>query len=65
MTRLSERERDVCNLLLLGRSNKEVAEILYISHRTVEMHRENIFKKFKVRNVVELVRAVYGIGVDA
>lgn len=65
MNKLFPRERQVCKLLVLGKSNKEIAIELGISSRTVESHREHILKKLQVRNVVELVRAVYGIGAEA
>lgn len=61
MTQLTARERQVCGYLCKGWENKEVARKLGIGFRTVEEHRQNILKKYKVRNVVELVRAVYDI----
>jgi len=45
-----------------GASNKEAARALGISPRTVEFHRTNILRKFKVRNAVELVGVVLGTG---
>lgn len=53
---LTERQRAVCDLLIEGLSNKEISERLGISHRTVEAHRIAVFRKYGVRNVVELVR---------
>ena len=61
MTGLTNRQRQVCRYLCLGWSNRDIAAKLDLSHRTIETHREVIFKKFKVRNVVELVREVYHI----
>jgi len=61
MTRLTARERQICEYLCKGWENKEIGLKLGISHRTVEDHRLHILKKFKVRNIVELVREVYGI----
>lgn len=58
---MTRREREVCNLLCKGWENKEIATRLGISPRTVEDHRLNIFKKYRVRNVVELVREIYHI----
>lgn len=58
---LTPRELDVATLLVRGWENKEVANQLHISPRTVEDHRATIMKKAKARNVVELVRAFYGI----
>ena len=48
ITRLSPRERDVLALLVSGRSNREIAETLYISHRTATTHVTNILAKFGV-----------------
>jgi two-component system response regulator DctR len=51
---LSARERDVLPLLLEGRLNKQIADDLGVSMRTVEVHRARIFEKMGVRNAVEL-----------
>jgi DNA-binding NarL/FixJ family response regulator len=59
---LTAREQQVSEYLCLGWSNKEIAEVLHLSARTVESYREIIFDKMRVRNVVELVRKVYKIG---
>lgn len=59
--RLTHREQQVCDKLVRGLTNKEVAESLGISCRTVEDHRACILRKLKVRNTVELTRAVYGV----
>lgn len=53
---LSEREREVLDLLLLGLHNRDVGERLGISPRTVEVHKARILEKLRVRNVVELIR---------
>ncbi len=52
---LSDREREVVDLLLEGNSNKAIAAALHISERTVEFHLKNIYDKFQVRSRVELV----------
>ncbi len=54
--RLTTRELDVLRRIVAGRTNKETATELGISHRTVETHRENILKKLGVRSVAELTR---------
>lgn len=51
---LSAREREVLPLLLEGRLNKQIADDLGVSMRTVEVHRARIFEKMGVRNAVEL-----------
>jgi DNA-binding NarL/FixJ family response regulator len=53
---LTGREREVLQQVVDGRTNKEAAALLGISHRTVETHRENILKKLGVRSVAELTR---------
>jgi len=58
--RLTRREQEVLSLTLEGRSSPEIASALHISVRTAESHRANIMRKLKVRNVVELMRAVRG-----
>jgi len=53
--RFSEREKDVVNLLLQGKSNKQVALELGISNRTVEFHLSNIYAKLGVTSRTEAV----------
>ena len=52
---LSEREREIFQLIAEGHSNKEVAELLSISPTTVETHRAHILEKLNVHNTAELV----------
>ncbi len=61
MTRLTPRERQVCAYLCKGWENKEVARKLGISPRTVEDHRLNIYDKYRARNMVEVMIAIYDI----
>lgn len=51
---LTTREREVLDLILLGKMNKVIADELGISMRTVEVHRANIFDKMAVKTAVEL-----------
>jgi len=51
---LTIREREVLDLILLGKMNKVIADDLGISMRTVEVHRANIFLKMEVKTAVEL-----------
>jgi DNA-binding NarL/FixJ family response regulator len=53
---LSTREKEVLTLLAEGKSSKEIADLLFISTRTVEHHRASINKKLKIRNLVDLVK---------
>lgn len=55
---VTERERQVLKLIIEGKRDKEICEILYISRYTAINHRRNLLRKFKARNKVELVRIV-------
>ncbi|MDY6845127.1 MAG: LuxR C-terminal-related transcriptional regulator, partial [Thermodesulfobacteriota bacterium] len=59
---LTKREQEIFNLLTHGNSNRDVAEILCISVKTVENHRTNIMNKLEVHNIVELVKYASKIG---
>jgi DNA-binding NarL/FixJ family response regulator len=52
---LTDREREIVQLLVGGKVNKEIADILEISVRTVETHRATIMRKLGINSVVELV----------
>ena len=53
---LSEREREVLQLVAEGRSSKDIAELLSISPATVETHRAHLLQKLRLHNTVEVVR---------
>ena len=53
---LSEREREVLDLLVLGHTNVEIASLLFLSPRTVETHRASIQRKLGVKSRADLVR---------
>lgn len=53
---LSARETEVLNLIAGGKSNRDIATVLYISVRTVEAHRATILSKLNLRNTADLVR---------
>jgi FixJ family two-component response regulator len=57
---LSGREGEVLERIALGESNKQIAEALGLSSRTVEGHRANILRKAGVRSTTELLRRVLG-----
>lgn len=54
--RVTEREREVLQLLAEGKSSKEIAGALNLSVKTVETHRSNIMRKVQCHSVTELVR---------
>ena len=53
---LTHREREVLKLVVEGKSNKEIADLLFISTRTVENHRANMMNKLNIKKTVDLVR---------
>jgi RNA polymerase sigma factor (sigma-70 family) len=52
---LTTREREVIELLLQGYTNKQTGKNLGISPRTVEVHRQHILRKYKVRSIAQLM----------
>ena len=58
MASLSEREREVLDLVVLGHANKVIAFRLGVTQKTVEFHRAKIMRKLGVRCLAELVRLV-------
>lgn len=52
---LTNREKDIIQCIVKGASNKDIADELFISVRTVETHRKNIFRKTGVHNAMQLV----------
>lgn len=60
--RLSDRERQVLRLIVEGLSNKEIADKLYLSSKTVENHRARIMAKLEVHDVIGLVKYAIGAG---
>jgi DNA-binding NarL/FixJ family response regulator len=52
---LTEREREIVQLLAEGRVNKEIASTLGISVKTVETHRAAIMRKLEISSIVDLV----------
>jgi FixJ family two-component response regulator len=60
---LTRREREVFNLVVRGRLNKQIAHELGASERTIKAHRHNIMSKFQVRSLAELVSIAEHLGV--
>jgi DNA-binding NarL/FixJ family response regulator len=56
---LTDRELQIIKLIVQECSNKQIAEQLFISERTVETHRKNIFRKTETKNIVGLIKYVY------
>ena len=59
LAELTEREREVMNLVVEGRPNKLIADALDISVRTVEVHRARVFEKMNVKSAVELANLLH------
>lgn len=55
---LTAREREVLNLVVGGKANKQIAAELGIREKTVEVHRKHVMQKMSVHTVVDLVRIV-------
>jgi DNA-binding NarL/FixJ family response regulator len=55
---LTDREQEIAELVAAGRTNREVAEQLVLSPKTIEAHLRNIYAKLGVRSRVELARTV-------
>ena len=60
---LTRREREVFNLVVRGKLNKQIAHELGASERTIKAHRHNIMSKFQVRSLAELVSIAEHLGV--
>lgn len=57
---LTRRERQVLELVVAGKFNKTIADVLGISTKTVELHRASVMTKLGVRNVPDLVKVYLG-----
>ena len=56
LPRLTKREKQILQAIAKGNTSAEIAEQLFISVITVETHRRNLLQKFKVRNMIELIK---------
>lgn len=59
---LSEREREVLDLIAVGSTNREIAETLYLSPHTVKEHTSSLYRKLRARNRAEAVQRAQRIG---
>lgn len=62
---LTSRETEVLKLVATGMSYKQIGSYLFISHRTVQNHVQNILNKLQLHNRIELVRFAIGRGLDS
>lgn len=63
LDQLTQREREVLNLIIAGKLNKQIADVLGISIKTVEVHRARVMEKMGAHSLAELVQHV--VSVDA
>ena len=56
--RITDREAATVQLLVEGKTTREIGEALFVSHRTVETHTRNIYRKCRVSNKVELIKLI-------
>lgn len=61
---LSAREREVMELVVAGKPNKEIAAALGLSPKTVEVHRAHVMEKMQVESLAELIRVALLAGAD-
>ena len=61
LDQLTQREREVMQLVVAGKLNKQIADELDISMKTVEAHRARVMEKMGVRTLAELVKAVMSV----
>jgi len=64
ISKLSEREVEVLKYIKDGMSSKEIAETLFLSTRTVEVHRSNILKKLNLKNTATLLKFIHNSSLD-
>ncbi len=58
LDRLTRREREIMNMVVVGETNKVIARHLKISDKTVETHRANLMRKLGATSLAELIRKV-------
>jgi len=61
LAHLTPREREVAELLIAGKTSKEIAVAMNVSVRTVEGHRRMVFSKMNVSSATQLVRTVLSV----
>lgn len=61
LDQLTQREREVLDLIIIGKLNKQIADVLGISIKTVEVHRARVMEKMAAQSLAELVQNVMAI----
>jgi DNA-binding NarL/FixJ family response regulator len=65
LSRLSTREREVLQLLVEGKSNTKIAELLFLSHKTVETYRSHLMQKLGISDLPGLVKFAIQHGITS
>lgn len=60
--RISSREREILKLLADGLSSSDIAKSIFVSIKTVELHRRNLLKKFGAKNTAQLIKISTDLG---
>ncbi len=60
---LTNREREVFQMIVEGYSTKKIAELLYLSPSTIKSHRSNIMEKLKMDNISKLIQYAIRLGI--
>jgi FixJ family two-component response regulator len=60
---LTPREREVFELVVRGKTNKQVANTLGATERTIKAHRQRVMEKMQVRSLAELVSLAERVGI--
>jgi DNA-binding NarL/FixJ family response regulator len=63
LSQLTEREREVLQLIAEGKTNQEIAEQLVVSIKTVQTHRMHLMEKLDAHDRTDLVKAAIRLGV--
>lgn len=59
---LTNREKDILNLIVKGFNNSEIAKTLFLSSRTIENYRSNLYLKLEVKNTAGLIKKAIELG---
>ncbi|MBK0398476.1 response regulator transcription factor [Limibaculum sp. M0105] len=62
---LTPRERQVLDLVVIGRQNKQIAAELGTAEKTIKVHRSRMMRKMRMPSLAELVRAMVGLDVES
>ena len=62
VAKLTRREIEILTLIVEGHSSKKVAELLYVSKRTVDFHLDNVYEKLQVSNRMQALQRATRLG---